>query len=134
MIEWIRGAILGAQVVPSATPAIDALPKRVVLRRGRLVPWLGGRLSGMGAPAAAVTIGRTIILRPGVDLTPGLLAHELAHVRQWESDLLFPIRYSWATFRHGYRDNPYEVEAREAEVSGATADSDQEAIEWNDPS
>jgi hypothetical protein len=41
-----------------------------------------------------------------------LLAHEMAHVRQWRADPLFPVRYALATLRHGYRDNPYEVEAR----------------------
>jgi Domain of unknown function (DUF4157) len=110
------------------------LPRGVVLRRGRLIPWLGGVLSRLGGPAAAVTIGRTIIFRPGVRPTPSLLAHELAHVRQWERDPLFPFRYSLATFRHGYRNNPYEVEARAAEALATRPQDGEESTEWTDPS
>ena len=65
----------------------------------------------------AVALGRSIVVHPGVPLTPRLLAHELAHVRQWEADPLFPIRYALETLRHGYRNNRYEKEAREAEAS-----------------
>ncbi len=59
-----------------------------------------------------MTLRRTIVLNPEARITPTLLAHELAHVRQWQKDPLFPIRYSLATIRHGYHNNPYEVEAR----------------------
>ena len=45
---------------------------------------------------------------------PELLEHELEHVRQWKADPLFPLRYTLATLRHGYYDNPYEVQARAA--------------------
>ena len=45
-------------------------------------------------------------------LSRGLLAHEMTHVRQWQDDRWFPLRYCLATLRYGYRDNPYEVEAR----------------------
>ena len=82
------------------------------LRRGRLVPWIGGRLIRSPRRAAAVTLGRTIVVDPAADLTEQLLRHELAHVRQWREDALFPLRYALATLRHGYRNNPYEVEAR----------------------
>jgi hypothetical protein len=81
-----------------------------------MIPWLGGVLSRMKGSAAAVTLRRTIVVHPDVTLTPALLAHELAHVRQWEQDPLFPIRYSMATLRLGYRNNPYEIEARAAEA------------------
>jgi hypothetical protein len=86
----------------------------VKLRQGRLVPWIGGVLARARHPAAAVTLRRTIILDPGAQLTPQLLEHELEHVRQWKADPLFPLRYSLATLRHGYHDNPYEVAARAA--------------------
>jgi Domain of unknown function (DUF4157) len=134
MLKAIGNAILGHRMPPPAGLASDAVPPGVTLRSGRLVPWLGGRFSRMAGPAAAVTLGRTIIVRPGVRLSPSLLAHELAHVRQWESDPLFPFRYSLATFRHGYRNNPYEVEARQAEASAAPNPVGKEEIEWKDPS
>ncbi|HEX7050593.1 MAG TPA: DUF4157 domain-containing protein [Longimicrobiales bacterium] len=92
------------------------VPPGVSIRRGRWIPALGGRLSGMGRPAAAVTLGRTIIVHPTAALTPRLLRHELAHVRQWERHPLgFPLRYAWNHLRYGYRANPYEIEARAAE-------------------
>lgn len=90
----------------------ERIPAGVVLREGSLIPWLGGKFGGMKGPAAAVTLGRTIVVNPKVRLTAHLLTHELAHVRQWEADRLFPIRYAIATLRHGYNNNPYEVEAR----------------------
>lgn len=117
MIGWLVGTVLGARMAPPEGLAQGAVPPDVTLRQGRLVPWIGGVLAGMRAPAAAVTLGRTIVVRPGVRLTPALLAHELTHVRQWRSDPLFPVRYAAATLRHGYRENPYEVEAREVEAS-----------------
>ncbi|MBR9990119.1 MAG: DUF4157 domain-containing protein [Gemmatimonadetes bacterium] len=105
------GRLFGREVTPVA-----GAPHDVVIRAGRIVPAIGGRLSGMRGTAAAVTIGRTIIVHPGVRLTDRLLRHELAHVRQWErAPLTFPLHYVWQTIRHGYRDNPYEVEARAAE-------------------
>jgi hypothetical protein len=109
------------------TPAPDhpgiepgTVPPAVTIRTGRLVPWLGGVLARMQGPAAAVTLGRTIVVRPDTRMTPTLLAHELAHVRQWEQVPFFPVRYVLATLRHGYRDNPYEVEARAIAASASS--------------
>jgi hypothetical protein len=71
----------------------------------------------MTGPAAAVTLGRTIVVHPSVRLTPRLLRHEMAHVRQWqERPFTFALRYAWNHVRHGYDANPYEVEARRAEL------------------
>ena len=126
LIEHTAGWVLGRRI--PAHPGIPEglLPPEVVLREGRLVPWLGGVFARMGAPAAAVTLGRTIVVNPGSRLTARLLAHELVHVRQWRHDLLFPLRYTMATIRHGYLNNPYEVEARQAELAlrtGTAAES-----------
>lgn len=94
------------------------LPADVRLVSGRLIPWVAGRLSGMGRRAAAVTLGRTIVVHPETPLSGRLLRHELAHVAQWSrSPFLFPIRYTLAHLRHGYAANPFEVEAREAEAA-----------------
>lgn len=113
VIHRVTAAVLGEPVPPPPTIAREDLPNGVTFRRGRLIPWIGGVLARAGAPAAAVTLRNTIILRPDVQLSPQLLTHELVHVRQWRADPLFPVRYSLATLRHGYRDNPYEVEARQ---------------------
>jgi hypothetical protein len=93
------------------------IPSSVTLREGRLVPALGGLLARLGGPAAAVALRRTIVTYPGVTLSPELLRHELAHVRQWQEDRWFPLRYALETLRAGYRDNRYEREARGAERS-----------------
>lgn len=120
LIDRAASALLGAAVPPPAELPDDALPPGVRLRRGRLIPWLGGRLARSRHPALAVTLRRTIVLDPAARLTPELLEHELTHVRQWLADPLFPIRYTLATLRHGYHDNPYEVEARAAARARAT--------------
>lgn len=97
-------------------PAGVTLPHGVEVRVGRWLPALGGRLSGMGRNAAAVTLGRTIVVHPDASLEPRLLRHELEHVRQWRSQpLTFPLRYLLYHVRYGYHDNPYERAAREAE-------------------
>ena len=60
---------------------------------------------------------RTIYVFPGYEHDPHLLRHERKHLEQIERDgrILFALKYSWWTLRHGYYMNPYEVEARAAE-------------------
>ena len=109
--DGVLGFLFGRKVT-----RVAGVPQDVVVRAGKLIPLIGGRLSGMAKPAAAVTLGRTIVVHPEVHLSDRLLKHELAHVRQWErAPLTFPLRYVWQHLKHGYRDNPYEVEARAAE-------------------
>lgn len=111
MIRTVR-ALLG-RTVHAPPPAV---PADVAVVRGRWLPTLAGRLSGLRGHAAAVTLGDTIVVHPDAPLTPRLLRHELAHVRQWRaSPLGFPLRYLWYHARFGYGDNPFEVEARRAE-------------------
>lgn len=112
----ILARLIGREEVPAPVP----LPHGVAVRRSRLIPAIGGLLSGMGGPAAAVTLGRTILVRPDTALSARLLRHELAHVAQWERHpLSFPIRYIRAHIRHGYAANPFEQEARAAEAGSA---------------
>ena len=98
---------------------IEPVPEDVSVRAAHWLPALAGRLSGMRAPAAAVTIGRTIIVHPNVQLDVRLLRHELAHVQQWRRfPVTFPARYVFNHLRYGYHANPFEVEARAAELPG----------------
>lgn len=113
-MESLKRRILG-----EAVPA--DVPRGVTVRRGRWIPVLAGVLSGMGAPARAVTLSGTIVVHPEARLTPRLLRHELAHVRQWRASPLFPLRYVWGHVVHGYHQNPYEVEARAAEGEEASS-------------
>jgi hypothetical protein len=111
LVDAAARALAGAPIPVSVT-----LPHTVQVRRSRLVPWLGGKLARMGQPAAAVTLGRVILVHPSVEPSERLLRHELAHVAQWtRKPLTFPFSYIRAHIRHGYRDNPYEIEARVAE-------------------
>lgn len=60
----------------------------------------------------------TIYVLPGHEHDQQLLSHERKHLEQIERDgrLLFALKYSWWTLQHGYWMNPYEVEARSAEL------------------
>jgi hypothetical protein len=89
--------------------------------RHRLVtwPWLRG-LGRLVLPDwLAITLGRTIFAWRA--LTDDELAHELAHVHQWDRlGWRFPIAYLLASLRarraggRWYHDNRFEVEARAA--------------------
>ena len=119
LLTRASSAVFGEPInLPSPLPP-DTLPSGVTLRRGRLIPWIGGLFTPARRPAAAVTLRGTIIVNPSARLTPELLEHELAHVRQWRADPLFPLRYTLAAVRNGYYDNPYEIEARTAAASFA---------------
>lgn len=62
--------------------------------------------------ASANTVG-LVVLSPGDDPDPILLAHEAVHARQAERlGLLLLPAYAWLSARFGYRDNPLERAAR----------------------
>lgn len=112
LVDLVMRAVARDRVRPDLP-----LPPTVEVRGSRIVPWLAGKLSGMGRPAAAVALGRTILVHPDVRLDERLVRHELAHVAQWcRWPVTFPFRYIRAHIRHGYHDNPYEAEARAAEA------------------
>lgn len=117
MIQWLIRA-----ACPKPVQSPEPLPSSVVVRYAGWLPAIAGVLSGMKGPAAAVTIGRTIIVHPNVHVTAPLVRHELAHVKQWEEDRwLFPLRYAINHLRYGYHDNPYEIDARAAETNQGPA-------------
>ena len=68
--------------------------------------------------ARAQTWGSVVLVKKGVELTAGLLAHELAHVLQWRSlgVIGFVCRYARHLVRVGYEQNPLEIAARVAEA------------------
>lgn len=82
-------------------------------------PWLRRPGALMLRNWLAITIGHRIFAWR--DMSDGELAHELAHVRQWERHgWRFPIIYladalrARRAGRRWYHDNRFEVEAREA--------------------
>ena len=48
-----------------------------------------------------------------------LIRHEKKHLEQIQEQgrLKFAVKYTYYTMRYGYWNNPYEIEAREAETS-----------------
>jgi hypothetical protein len=123
LLAVLRARVLGEPMpLPPEFSGAD-LPAGVRVVRGGLIPRLGGFFAGMGTAASAVTLGSTIVVHPRARLTTSLLTHELEHVRQWREDRLFPLRYTLATLRHGYHDNPYEVAARSAALASTRPSS-----------
>jgi hypothetical protein len=91
---------------------------QIRVRRNAVLPTIGGWLSGRTRPMSAVTIRHTIFVHPDRKLTERLMRHELAHIHQWETyPWTFPLRYAWNHLRHGYRNNPFEIEARHRETT-----------------
>lgn len=67
----------------------------------------------------AITFGHVVLAVDEVD--PDTLRHELVHVTQYErwGPLFVPVYLAasvvaWIRGRHPYRDNPFEVAARDA--------------------
>jgi hypothetical protein len=97
----------------------DAFPEltAVHVRCGGLPPRVGGWCLGRSS-VAAITLWRTVWIHPGTPLSAELLLHEFCHVRQFEADRWFPLRYIGETLRRGYRSNRYELTAREYARAG----------------
>ena len=112
LIGRIRAALIGEPEV-LAREVVARYPElaRLRLRRGGLPPRVGGWALGR-ATVAAITLRQWVFLAPDVAARPPLLLHELRHLEQFEASPLFPIRYLWASLRHGYHDNPFEADAR----------------------
>ena len=68
----------------------------------------------------AIVIGKTIHLHNTTKQEflkdEKWVKHELCHVKQFQQNgyLFFIVKYVWESIRHGYYNNKYEVEAREA--------------------
>lgn len=107
--RWLAGR--PERVPPALLGAFPEL-QAMRLRRGGLLPRLGGWCLGR-ATVDGITVGRTVWLRPDLPATAELLLHEFGHVRQFQALRMFPIRYWWETFRRGYVNNRYEVDARQ---------------------
>ena len=73
------------------------------------------------APNVAIVIGKTIHLyntsKQNFLNNDKWLKHELCHIQQFKKNgfVFFIAKYLWQSIKHGYYNNKYEVEAREAE-------------------
>jgi len=86
-------------------------------------PWLRAPGRRLLPDWLAITIGRHVFAWR--EMNARETAHELAHVRQWQAlGWRYPIAYVAASLKarrsgaHWYRDNPFEVEAREIAAGG----------------
>jgi len=68
----------------------------------------------------AIVMGKKIYLHGAKEeelmTSTAWLRHELMHIQQVKKEgaFLFLIKYSWESLRKGYRNNRYEIEARDA--------------------
>ena len=92
---------------------------RYHIKEKSLIAWLAARK--LKAGKVAIVIGKTIYLhntsRQELLNDRKWLLHELKHVEQFKQYgfLSFIFLYLWESIRHGYANNKYEIEAREAE-------------------
>lgn len=112
MIARLLDLLLGSPLaLPDALIARFPELEAVRWRRGGVALRVGGWCLGR-ASVSGITLWDTVCLAPRIPLDPALLLHELRHVEQFAADRAFPLRYLWASVRHGYHDNPYEADAR----------------------
>ena len=59
-----------------------------------------------------------IYMVPGYEQHESLIRHERKHLEQMQRDgkLVYLIKYTYWLIRYGYLANPYEIEARQAEM------------------
>lgn len=60
---------------------------------------------------------KTIYTLPGWEHNSALIRHEMKHLEQIERHGIFwfAVTYAYYFIVHGYKNNPYEIEARAAE-------------------
>ncbi len=80
-----------------------------------------GTLAGkiLGGEPCAITFGQTSYFSCEETRVPAAWhRHENTHKKQWLADgkLMFSLKYCWFSIRYGYTKNPYEIEARTAEL------------------
>jgi len=76
-------------------------------------------------PGAGVVLYPYVLFKRPPDETPiRLFRHELQHVYQVRREgwWKFYLTYLWYLLRYGYRNNPYEVEARAVQEDPLTAE------------
>ncbi len=111
VVEHVVAQVVGRPVVLPAdlmTSCPDLHAAR--WRAGGLALRAGGWALGQST-VAGITLGNTIFLADPAGSSVRLLLHELGHVRQFQRDKAFPIRYLWESVRHGYARNRFEIEA-----------------------
>jgi len=84
-------------------------------------PWAKIAAKKMKSRSVAMVLGKTIhlhnISKQDFLDDERLVKHELCHVRQYQKHgyVGFLIKYLWESYRKGYYNNKFEIEARKAE-------------------
>ena len=112
-----RRSFLHLVSLKTSKVAVDGLPYQI-----RENSWIA-RIAAfkLRSDRMAIVIGSTIhlhkISKEDFLLNKRWLKHELCHIQQYKTYGFggFVARYLWESFRKGYYNNKYEVEAREAE-------------------
>jgi hypothetical protein len=84
----------------------------VILRRGGLMPRMGGGFLGQSTVSAS-TLWQTVYFGAHESPDADILLHELRHVEQFRESRAFPAHYIWESLKRGYHHNRYEVDARQ---------------------
>jgi hypothetical protein len=95
---------------------IDSIPQPV----DPLLQRVAAELHFLGPDTIGLTLGYGVYLRKGY-VTDRLLSHEFRHVQQYDvagSAENFITAYLQQIFQYGYRNSPYEVDARAHEING----------------
>lgn len=95
---------------------VDSIPQPV----DPLLQRVAAELHFLGSGTIGLTLGYGVYLRKGY-VTDRLLSHEFRHVQQYEvagSVENFITAYLQEIFQYGYRNSPYEVDARAHEING----------------
>ncbi len=75
----------------------------------------------LGSSNIAIVIGNTVHLHNATKeeflQNKKWVKHELCHIEQYKryGTFAFIIKYVWESILHGYHDNKFEIEARQAE-------------------
>jgi len=95
------------------------------------VGWMKKIKLGKGNLGGIVLWSRICFSMPAEEIPPWLFRHELEHVYQQIRDgrLWFYLKYAYYSIRYGYKNNPYELEAYEAQ-SLPLQPSEEQAL-WN---
>ena len=106
-LPWTMLGFTAATVSVPRSMSVHNKPFALIIRvRGFWwLDWMAGR-KGL----RATTVGNVVLLGPR--LLDKDLEHELVHIEQSNREpFIHPFLYFWESFRHGYRQNKYEVEA-----------------------
>lgn len=108
----IRATVGNAIALPDPLIVQYPMLAQASWRVGGLPLRVGGWFLGQ-SDVAGITLGSTVFLSRSYRASTQLLLHEMGHVRQFQRDKAFPMRYLWESARRGYSQNRFEREADE---------------------